>query len=550
MAISDLKASPLVSVIIPCFNHGKYLITALESIWTQHYPAIEIIVVDDGSTDNTKETLKDLIEVKYIYQENQGLSAARNKGILHSEGDFLIFLDADDWLLDGAIATNLSYLLWDNNLAFVSGAHEKVFADSSNTVDVAEKINAEHYIHLLCGNYIGMHGTVMFRRWVFDHVLYDESLSACEDYDLYLKVAKNSPVFHHSHKIAAYRIHQTNMSGNIPLILTSALKVLQRQKKSLQTREEKKAYLMGRRSFRKYYSSLLYDQLVNNKMAITTQRFLTLTSYCPFLSVKLSIKILFSKQIKLKSILKKKTPGFCKRWLHRAGFFKSYIPAPGEVNTGDFNRLSPFSAKFGYDRGGPIDRYYIEKFLKQEAEHIKGRTLEIGDNEYSLMFGRDKIDRSDILHIDDTNAKASFIGDLSHAPQIPENTFDCIILTQTLHLIYDFKAALATCHRVLKPGGFLLLTTPGITPIDHETWESTWYWSFTDKALTKLISETFPGGTTKIESFGNVSIASAFLYGMGVDEVAVDQLDFHDPHFQVIVTAKVIKPDQNGAKTV
>ncbi|MEJ5961886.1 glycosyltransferase [Pedobacter immunditicola] len=541
MTIIDQKDSSLVSIIIPCFNQGKYLLNALESIWSQNYADVEIIVVDDGSTDNTKDILKEHIEVKYIHQQNAGPSAARNKGILSSKGAYLIFLDADDWLLPKAIETNMSYLLWNNELAFVSGAHEKVFVDSNDTVDVVKQINADHYIHLLCGNYIGMHATVMFRRWVFDHVLYDDSLRACEDYDLYFNITKRFPVFHHTHKIAAYRIHQTNTSGNIPLILNSALKVLHKQKKDLHTLQEKRAYHTGQRSFKNYYGSLLYNQLVNQKIAVTIPRFLTLARYCPFRSFKLFIKILFKNQMRLKSILKEKTPGFCKRWMHEAGVFKSYNPAIGEVYTGDFNRLSPFSTKFGYDRGGPIDRYYIEKFLKQEADHIKGRTLEIGDNEYSLLFGQNRISKSDILHINDTNPKASFIGDLSNAPQIPENTFDCIILTQTLHLIYDFKAALATCQRILKPDGVLLLTTPGITPIDHETWESTWYWSFTDKALTRLISETFPGDIAKIESFGNVFIASAFLYGMGVNEVAVDQLNFHDPHFQVTVTAKVIK---------
>jgi SAM-dependent methyltransferase len=132
---------------------------------------------------------------------------------------------------------------------------------------------------------------------------------------------------------------------------------------------------------------------------------------------------------------------------------------------------------------------------------------------------------------------ATFIGDLSHAPQIPDNTFDCLILTQTLHLIYDFKAALVTCYRILKPGGTLLLTSPGITPIDHGGWKDTWYWSFTDKALFKLGEETFPGCDISVECFGNVFSACAFLYGMGLTEVKKEKLDYNDPHYQVIIGA-------------
>jgi SAM-dependent methyltransferase len=219
----------------------------------------------------------------------------------------------------------------------------------------------------------------------------------------------------------------------------------------------------------------------------------------------------------------------------------SPCPSVGDIKPGDFKRLTPFSTEFGYDRGGPVDRYYIENFLKRESANIKGRCLEIGDNEYSLLYGGDKLTQSDILHIDETNKKATFIGDLSDAPQIPDNTFDCIILTQTLHLIYDFKGALNTCYRILKPGGVLLLTSPGITPIDHWDWKKTWYWSFTDTALIRAVGEAFPKGNVDVATFGNVYVATAFLYGMGITEVAAEMMDHHDPHFQVIITVKAVK---------
>jgi ubiquinone/menaquinone biosynthesis C-methylase UbiE len=143
--------------------------------------------------------------------------------------------------------------------------------------------------------------------------------------------------------------------------------------------------------------------------------------------------------------------------------------------------------------------------------------------------------------VDATNPKATFIGDLSNAPQLPDNAFDCIVLTQTLHLIYDIKGALATCYRILKPGGALLLTSPGITPIDHGEWKKTWYWSFTDKALIKLFEESFPVSNVEVKTFGNVFVATAFLYGMGVTEVPQTSLDYHYPHFQVIITVKAVK---------
>lgn len=243
----------------------------------------------------------------------------------------------------------------------------------------------------------------------------------------------------------------------------------------------------------------------------------------------------------MKAFIKKHTPAFGLRWLHHNVLHKSYVPAIGRVAPGDFGEVVPFSTAFGYDRGGPVDRYYIENFLEKEAEKIKGRVLEIGDNEYTLLYGGSNVRQSDILHIDESNKAATFIGDLSHAPHVPSNTFDCIVLTQTLHLIYDFKAALETCYRILKPGGTFLLTTPGITPIDKGEWKETWYWSFTDKAVQRLLIETFPGCETDINHFGNVHVATSFLYGLGVQELTKAQLDYVDAQFQVIVTASVTK---------
>lgn len=243
----------------------------------------------------------------------------------------------------------------------------------------------------------------------------------------------------------------------------------------------------------------------------------------------------------LKSLIKKTAPSFSLRWLHRAGLMKQYLPETGKVDLGDFDRLTPFCDEFGYSRGGPVDRYYIENFLAKESTHIKGRVLEIGDNEYTLKFGDKAVTQSDILHVNENNPHATFIGDLTDAPHIPDNIFDCIVLTQTLHLIYDYKAALRTCHRILKPGGVLLLTAPGITPIDKGEWNETWYWAFTEKALKKLMSEAFAAGAIEVETYGNVFSATAFLYGMGLPEVSKEKLDYRDPQFQVINTVKAQK---------
>ena len=243
----------------------------------------------------------------------------------------------------------------------------------------------------------------------------------------------------------------------------------------------------------------------------------------------------------LKTSLKQKLPAFVLRHLSKLGIVKNYTPGIGSITHGDFLRTTPFSTKFGYDRGGPVDRYYIENFLQAESSSIQGRVLEIGDNEYTLKFGGSNVSKSDILHIDDTNPSATFIGDLSTAVHLPENSFDCIVLTQTLHLIYNYKNAVENCHRILKPGGVLLITVPGISHIAQDQWGDYWLWSFTKSSITKILSEVFAAASIAVHTYGNVHVATAFLYGMGLPEVTKENMNFHDPHYQVIITARAIK---------
>ena len=545
--------TPLVSVVIPCYNHGAYLAEAIKSVVAQTYPNIEIIVIDDGSTDNTKEVTWGFEKVQYIHQKNQGLSAARNTGIKNAKGDYIIFTDADDWFLPDAIETNLQLLLQNPDAAFVSGGHKKV-TPSGETIeeekfDVADK----HYQNLLQGNYIGMHGTVLYQAWAFEKVQYDTTLKACEDYDVYLKLARNHPVLHHTKTIAAYRIHNQNMSGNIPLMLETVLNVLQRQQPLLKNEEEKKAFLNGQKIWKAYYTKLLFKKGIQafrqaqdkpfskSHTPLRPKERRTLLKYSKWLYIKYRKH---AAKMKTKKWIKKSLPPAVAGWLQKRGLYKAYIPAPGAIDLGSLNRTKPFSTQFGYDRGGPVDRYYIENFLAQNKGHIKGRALEIGDNEYTLRFGGDSITKSDILHIDDSNKNATFIGDLSNAPQLPDASFDCIVLTQTLHLIYDYKDALRTCYRILKPGGALLLTVPGISHIDQGEWKNIWLWSFTQASVKKLLAETFSKAHITIETFGNVLAATAFLYGMGLPEIKQKQLDETDPHYQVIITACAIKPTQ------
>ena len=146
-------------------------------------------------------------------------------------------------------------------------------------------------------------------------------------------------------------------------------------------------------------------------------------------------------------------------------------PPLGMANLGSLGRVKPISKDFGFDRGLPVDRYYIENFLACHANDIQGHVLEIKEPLYTYKFGRDRITKSDVLHVEPGNPKATIVADLTNADHLPSNTFDCIILTQTLQFIYDVPAAIKTLYRILKPGGILLLTVSGISQISSEDME-------------------------------------------------------------------------------
>ena len=218
-----------------------------------------------------------------------------------------------------------------------------------------------------------------------------------------------------------------------------------------------------------------------------------------------------------------------------------WAPPLGAFKLGDFARTAPVSNSFGFDRGKPIDRYYIEYFLGKSASDIRGRVLEVGDNSYTVRFGGARVDYSDVLHVDAGNPAATIVGDLSKSGILPSDAFDCIVLTQTLHLIFDMRKALAELARSLKPGGTLLITVPGITPVDRGEWGYTWYWSLTDLAVTRLLAEFFDEKDIHVETFGNVFAAVCFLQGLALSEVPTSKLDVRDSAFPVLVTAKVVK---------
>jgi glycosyltransferase involved in cell wall biosynthesis len=256
---------PLVSIVIPCYNGAAYLDEALKSALAQSYPKVEIIVVDDGSTDDSPEVAQ-RFPVRYIRQQNRGKSEARNLGVRESKGSYIVFLDADDRLKPEAIDSGVKAIAHHPECAFAVGDHVFISSDGSYLSGSKKVANVRsHYEELLKSNFIEMISTVLFRRSVFDEVGgFNAALSVAEDYDLYLRIARTRPVCSHNAVIAEYRKHGDNISHNSELMLTTTLQVLKGQAEYIGGNpNRRRAFLAGLRSWRKQYGRQLASELAS-----------------------------------------------------------------------------------------------------------------------------------------------------------------------------------------------------------------------------------------------------------------------------------------------
>ncbi len=212
---------------------------------------------------------------------------------------------------------------------------------------------------------------------------------------------------------------------------------------------------------------------------------------------------------------------------------------------GTLRRTAPLSDSWGYDRGTPVDRYYIERFLDEHRRDIHGRVLEIKDSTYADRFGIG-VEQRDVLDINPSNPHATFAADLAAADAIPSNLFDCFVLTQTLQLIYDTRACLKHAHRILRPGGVLLITVPSVSRIVPRYGLQTDYWRFTPASCSALFGEVFGQAQVTVHSYGNVLTAIAFLTGMACEELSHRELEAQDPYYPIIITVRAVKQAESG----
>ena len=258
--------APVVSVIVPCFNHGRYLREALASVGTPEVRT-EIIVVDDGSSDSTSEviaTFDTTNEFRSVRQHNAGLAAARNRGLRESRGRYIVFLDADDRLVPGAIELGVAKLDERPECAFVFGRCRMMDQDGTVLVTPEQpRIVRDHYRELLRQNYIWMPAMAMFRRDPLERIGgFNSEVNAAADYEMYLHLARHYPVHDHAQVVAHYRKHDGSMSRNAARMLRETLAVMRSQRPFLEGDEASlAAYEEGWRMWQDFYGAHLATEI-------------------------------------------------------------------------------------------------------------------------------------------------------------------------------------------------------------------------------------------------------------------------------------------------
>lgn len=536
-----MTQQPRASIVTIFFNEAAFLREAIDSVLAQTYANWELLLVDDGSTDAGSLIARGFAQehqgrIRYLEHPghvNRGTGPSRNFGVRQATGRYIAFLDADDVWFPYTLEEQVCILEQYPEAAMVYGPLQWWFSWSgqrgSGNQDYVEKLGVPAdtlvqpptLLPLFLEDKAAVPSGILVRREAMEAIgEIDEAFtSEYEDQVLCAKICLKAPVFVSGRCWYRYRRHPESCVA----VGTRTGETHQR-----------------RMAFLGWLEQYLSEQGIRDARVWDALR---------------------REIVKLRNPVLPRTPSSLRRRLGRPARAvgrrlrepvrrfvlalrggAARIPAPGAVRFGSLRRLTPLSRQFGYDRGRPIDRYYIERFLEAHQKDIRGSVLEILDDTYTRRFGRDRVTRRDVLDVDASNPVATIIADLARRDGIPEAAFDCAILTQTFQYVYDVRAALATIHYALKPGGVMLASVPGISHISRYDMDHTGeYWRFTTGSAQRLCQDVFRGGEIEVRSHGNVLVASAFLFGLSQHELEREELEYIDPDYQIIITIRATK---------
>lgn len=523
----------LVSVVMIFLDAQEFMDEAIRSVLAQRHAGVELLLCDDGSTDASTATARAWAArrpdaVRYLEHPghaHRGMSATRNLGMAAATGSLVAFLDADDVWEPDHLSGHVALLASHPEAAMVCG--RALDWRSWRPSPEKDSWSPLPWPHAAVVPPPGLLEAVL-RRGAFSTPTCSLTVRSSALVDVGGAEDEFTGMFEDQALLAKLYLTQTAvMSG------ARTARYRRHDRSSTAEAERRGTYHpIAANPSREAYLRWLVQLLAASGRAVP-----------PSLAdaVDRELAPYAGRRPPARARVRRAARSVLPSWSGRLVRAVARPGRPGWVRMGSLRRLTPLSRQFGYDRGSPVDRYYIEGFLADSAHLITGRVLEVGSADYTERFGGDRVTRADVLNVAPGNPATTFVADLADAPGLPSGAFDAIVLTQTLHLVYDLPAAVATLHRILAPGGTLLLTVPGISPVSHDTWDDTWYWSMTPLAVDRLFSSVFGEENAEVSSYGNVLSSTAFLHGMAAEELSQGELDVPDPQFPLLVALRATR---------
>ena len=538
-----MSATPRVSAIIVFLNEERFLAEAVESVFAQSYRDWELLLVDDGSTDGSSEIARryardhpDRVRVlQHDDHVNLGMSASRNLGLRHARGEFIAWLDGDDVWLPRKLEEQVTLLDRHGEAAMVYGPLLIWYGWTGDAADAQRDyvqrlgVSADTLIpppDLLC-RFLEDDETTPGGELVRASVLrevgaFDPSFrDLYEDGVVHAKICLSYPVFAAGECWYRYRQHPDSYCQ-----AARAAGTTEAARQAFLTWLD--GHLAGGGTHAPRVAQLVAE-LQRGRAAQTDGR-----------------PGVWRRALRGARLVSDRwVPRRVRRGFGLLAFGTRATPPSGWAHFGNLGSLEPLSHKFGYDRGTPIDRVYIESFLAAHADDIRGTVLEVADRSYTTRFGGERVERSEVLHSQTGNPDATFVADLTTGENMPVDRYDCVILTQVLPFVWDVPAAIRHVHASLARGGVVLATVPGISPIsryDADRWGD--FWRFTSMSVRRLFEQAFGRENVEITVAGNALAATAFLQGAASEELDAADLEYRDPNYEVTIAIRAVRREQ------
>ena len=529
---------PLVSVVMIFKDAAPFLQEAAQSVLAQTYAPVELLLVDDGGTDGSEvlaaqaaSAAPDRVRVLvHPGRENRGTGPARALGIAQARGELTAFLDADDCWDPGHLEHEVALLQAHPEAGMVCGRPWRWSSwagggrrDWLTPLAFAPGVVVQPPRLLAAVLRQGILTTATCSLLVRTKVLRESGGPVAaftgmhEDQVLNSRLQLRVPAVMSGGTTSWYRQHRGSATATA-------------------TRDRGYQSVMVNASRRRFLGWLDGLPELERGRADPDLRGSLDAALAGQASLEGGGRVPVARAVR--GAVRRVVSGGVRR---RVGAW-SRGRALVRARVGSLSFVTPVSRQFGFDRGLPVDRFYVEDFLGLWAEDVRGRVLEVGDSGYTRRFGGARVSAAQVLNVFEGVPGTTFVADLAQGVGLPDAAFDCVVLTQTLHLVFDVQAAVRTLFRIVKPGGVVLVTVPGISPVSADVWADTWHWSFTRHSASRVFREVFGEHAVQVEQYGNVASATAFLHGLAAQELSARVLSASDPQFPVIVTVRAVRP--------